>query len=109
MAFTFMYSGICKSYFPVQKLVAIGQTGVNGLPLWFVRFIGITEILGAVGLILPWLLSIYPILTLISAICLAFIMPFAGAIHYKLKETKNVITNVIVFVICLTIAYFRMR
>lgn len=109
MAFTFMYSGICKSYFSIQKLVAMGQTGVNGLPLWFVRFIGITEILGAVGLILPWLLSIYPILTPISAICLAFIMPFAAVIHYKLKEIKNVMTNVVAFAICLTIAYFRMR
>lgn len=115
IAFTFLYSGICKSYFTVQKLVAMGQTGVNGLPLWFVRFIGITEILGAVGLILPWLLSIYPILTPISAICLAFIMPFAAVIHYRLavfpnkfKEMKNIMTNVLVFIICIVIAYFRM-
>ena len=54
VAFVFMYSGINKTIFSEQKLVASGQTGVEGLPLPLIRFIGISEMLGAAGIIIPW-------------------------------------------------------
>ena len=107
IAFAFLYSGVCKSYFPLSKLVAMGQTGVDGLPIWFVRFIGVSEILGAIGIIIPWWLSIYPVLTPLSSICFAFIMPFAAVIHYKRREPKNVLTNVVFFILCAFVAVAR--
>lgn len=107
-AFIFMFSGINKSIYSEKTLVSKGQTGVEGLPLTLIRFIGITEILGAVGLVLPFLLNIYPNLTSISAICLGLIMIPAGIIHYKRKEYKNVIVNIVILIGCLAIAYFRM-
>ncbi|MBX9851244.1 MAG: DoxX family protein [Cytophagaceae bacterium] len=106
-AFIFLYSGICKSYFSEQKLVSKGQTGVEGLPIYFIRFIGLAEIFGALGLILPCLFSIYPVLTPIAALSLALIMPFAAKIHYKRKEYKNTLLNCIIFILCLLIAYGR--
>lgn len=106
-AFVFMFSGINKSIYSEKALVSKGQTGVEGLPLTLIRFIGISEILGAVGLILPMLLNIYPNLTSISAICLGLIMIPAGIIHYKRKEFKNVIVNIVILVVCIVIAYFR--
>ncbi len=106
-AFIFMFSGINKSIYSEKTLVAKGQTGVEGLPLMLIRFIGITEILGAIGLMLPMLLNIYPNLTSISSICLGLIMIPAGIIHYKRKEFKNVIVNIVILLVCLTIAYFR--
>jgi uncharacterized membrane protein YphA (DoxX/SURF4 family) len=109
IALAFCYSGLCKSYFSEQKLVAMGQTGVEGLPLVFTRFIGVSEIIGALGLILPHWINVYPILTPIAAFCLAFIMPFAAVIHYKRNEYRNVITNVIIFGVCLFIAWGRLR
>ena len=109
MSATFMYSGINKSIFSIKKLVdEIGQTGVEGLSPSFVRFIGISEILCAVGLILPWWLKIFPILTPITAIIFALIMIPAARIHYKRKETRNVATNAILFSICLFTAYGRL-
>lgn len=107
IAFTFLYSGVFKSIFSEEKLVSLGQTGVEGLPTYFIRFIGISEILGATGLILPCLLSIYSVLTPISAFCLAFIMPFAARIHYRRKEYKSVLLNCMIFLLCLFIAYGR--
>ncbi len=107
VAFIFMFSGINKSIFSEQKLVSSGQTGVEGLPLPLIRFIGISEILGAIGVILPYFLSIYPILTPVSAICFAAIMVFAAWIHYQRKEYKNVFLNVALFIICLLIANYR--
>jgi uncharacterized membrane protein YphA (DoxX/SURF4 family) len=109
MSVIFMYSGINKSLFSIKKLVyEKGQTGVENLPVSFVRFIGISEILGAIALILPWLLNILPFLTGISAIILAFIMVPASVIHYKRKEYKNVGTNIIIFCICIFIGYGRL-
>lgn len=107
-ALIFMYSGINKSIFSEQKLVAKGQTGVEGLPLPLIRFIGISEIFGAVGLIVPWWTNILPVLTPIAAICFAVMMILAARIHYKRKEYKNVLTNGMIFLTCLFIAYGRL-
>ena len=107
-AATFMYSGINKSIFSIRKLVyEKGQTGVENLSIPVVRFIGISEILGAIGLILPCWLNILPGLTSVSALLLSIIMIPAAVIHYKRKEPKNVMTNVILFGICVFIAYGR--
>jgi uncharacterized membrane protein YphA (DoxX/SURF4 family) len=116
IAATFLYSGINKSFFPKQQLIAKGQTGVTELSLPVIRFIGITEILGSIGIILPYLLNIYPGLTAIASVCLGVIMIPAGIIHYKLgktqnrqKENKDALFNMIVLVICLIIAYYRAK
>ncbi len=107
IAFIFMYSGINKSIVSEQKLVAKGQTGVEGLPLPLIRFIGISEIFGAIGIILPTLLHILPILAIISAICFAVIMVPAALIHYNRRENKNVLLNCTIFLVCVFIAYGR--
>jgi len=102
-----LYSGIHKSIYSKQRLVAIGQTGVEGLPIGLIRFIGAAEILGVVGIIVPSLLDILPALTSISAICFAIIMIPAAIIHYKRNEPRNVLTNCILFSLCVVIAYGR--
>jgi len=107
MAILFMNSGISKSTLGIPALMAKGQTGVEKLPIPFIRFIGISEIFGAIGLILPMLLHVAPKLTVISAICLGFIMIPASVIHYLRTEYKTVIGNCVVLVICLFIAYGR--
>ncbi len=108
MSFIFMYSGINKSIFSIRKLVdEKGQTGIEDLSLLLVRCIGISEIVGAIGLTFPWMLQIMPILTPIAAILLSSIMIPAAIIHYKRKEPKNIITNVIIFFSCLFIGYGR--
>lgn len=82
--------------------------GVEGLSNGFIKFIGVSEILGSIGAILPQLLDIYPILTPISLFCLASIMIPAGVIHYRRNELKNVALNTIIFIVCLSVAYFRL-
>ena len=107
VAVVFLYSGIQKSIYSEQKLVAAGQTGVEGLPIALIRFIGISEILGTLGIILPLLLHVLPVLTSIAATCFAVIMIPAAIIHYRRHEFKNVLTNCILFLICVFIAYGR--
>jgi len=108
LAITFGYSGLCKSILSEATLVyKKGQTGVEGLPMPFIRFIGISEIAGAVGIILPWWLGIARVLTPVTAVCFAVIMISAAPIHYKRKEPKNVTINLITLVISIFTAYGR--
>ena len=108
IAFTFLYSGIHKSIFSEPILVARGQTGVEGLPLGLIRFIGLSEIAGAVGIILPGWLNVLPLLTVVAALCFALIMVLAARIHYRRREFTSVLLNTMLFFICLFIAYGRL-
>jgi len=74
VALIFLYSGINKSIYSAQRLVAAGQTGVAGLPSAEIKFIGIIEVLGSFGLIIPQLLHILPRITSITAIGFAVTM-----------------------------------
>ncbi len=107
MAFVFIFSGINKAYFDEQTLVRKGQTGVEGLPQWLIKLIGIAEILGAIGLILPMLLNKYILLTPLAALCLGLIMIPAAFIHYRRNEVQTVGINLIILIICGIIAFYR--
>src|SRR5687768_718866 len=69
LALVFLFSGGVKLVTPLEELTA--QTP---LPGWFVRFIGVAEVLGAIGLILPGLLRVRPGLTPLAAAGLVIIM-----------------------------------
>ncbi|MGF9976960.1 DoxX family protein [Viridibacillus arvi] len=69
--------------------------------------IGIVEILGAIGLVLPWALDIAPILTPIAAVGLALTMIVAAILHAKLKENKAVVVNIIILVLISLVAIGR--
>jgi hypothetical protein len=51
-----------------------------------VKLLGLAEVLGGIGLIVPWLTGILPVLTPIAAICLAIIMGGGVKTHLDLKE-----------------------
>src|SRR6266446_3268902 len=69
LAAVFLLSGGTKLVLPIEKL-----SGPVALPAWFLRFIGVAEVLGAVGLILPGLLRIRPGLKPLAAAGLVIIM-----------------------------------
>ena len=72
-----------------------------------IKVAGLLEVLGVFGLIFPALLNIYPVLSAISALCLGLTMIVAGWINYKLK--LSIIPNIVIFVICILIAYWELR
>jgi putative oxidoreductase len=69
----------------------------------FVRFVGISELVGGLGLILPLLTGILPWLTLLAAIGLALIQLLAIFTEHLPKKEYNVIP---INVILITIAVF---
>jgi DoxX-like family len=69
LAALFLFAGAMKLISPAEMLAE-----QSPLPVLFVRFIGLAEVLGALGLILPAALRIKPRLTILAAIELAHVM-----------------------------------
>lgn len=107
LALLFAYSGWMKSTRSASQLVAIGQTGMENLTTPLIRFIGISELVGVVGLLVPWYTQIIPILTPVAALCLGLIMIPAGIIHYQRNEKRTVGVNAAILLLCLFVTYGR--
>jgi len=73
----------------------------------YVAFIGISEVLGGIGLIVPFATGIAPVLTSIAAIALAFIMILAAVFHTKRKEYQGLVMNIILLALAVFIAIGR--
>lgn len=69
-----------------DALLASGMSWVEDFPLGAVRLIGVAELLGAAGVILPLLLNILPILSPIAAVALTVLMLGAIAVHVRRRE-----------------------
>jgi uncharacterized membrane protein YphA (DoxX/SURF4 family) len=107
LAGMFAMAGVMKSTQPVDKLLKSGVSWVDRFPLANVRLIGISEFLGAVGLVLPWLLNILPVLTPVAASGLAIVQLLAIFHHAKHKEGKAIVFNIVLFALAAFVAYGR--
>lgn len=107
LALAFATSGTLKGTQSKPRMIATGQTGVQGYSLPFIRFIAICELFGVAGLILPTALGIFPALTPLAAIGLAIIMIGAAHAHWVLREPRNVAVNATLFALCIFVAWGR--
>ena len=83
LALAFLGTGGLKLARPKE---ALGLPWVEDFSARSVKLIGLAEVLGAVGLIVPRLTGIAPVLTPIAALCLLAIMIGAIATHLRRKE-----------------------
>lgn len=81
LCIAFLTTGGMKLVMPMEALVAL-MTWPEKMPEAFVRLIGLAELLGALGLVLPMLTGIRPILTSYAAFGLMALM--IGALGYHL-------------------------
>jgi uncharacterized membrane protein len=102
----FVLAGILKSTQPTEKLRP-NLPWVDDFSLGTVRLIGIAELLGGLGLILPAAFGIAPILTPIAATGLAVIMVLAAITHTRRKEPSGVVINAVLFVLLALVAWGR--
>lgn len=102
VAIVFLGAGLMKTCTSRQKI----QQKIPS-PLWSIRLIGSFEMLGAIGLIFPLLLNVYPFLTAIAGICLSMVMLGATILHIGKKEHEVLPLVVMLLILCSTISICR--
>ncbi|GIV27175.1 MAG TPA: DoxX family protein [Bacteroidia bacterium] len=108
LAAIFLMAGIMKSTTPINEL-SQKLNWVSEDTKFLVRFIGISELLGAIGLILPSLLRIKPILTPLAALGFLIIMISAIIFHIVRGEYNVLPINFLFGAIALFIAWGRYK
>ncbi|HLR92974.1 MAG TPA: DoxX family protein [Jiangellaceae bacterium] len=101
--------GISKTFVPKEKLAATTGGGwTAGASVGFVKTLGVLELLAAVGLILPAVVDIAPVLVPITAICWVVLMIGAMITHGRLGEVKFVMVNLFYLALAAYIAWGRL-
>jgi len=104
LAILFLFSGGMKFVMSVEEM-----TKQIPMPGWFLHFIGVCEVLGALGLILPWLTGIRPGLTLLAAAGLVIIMIGATVVTLMTGDIAVALMPLVVGILCAFVAYGRWR
>jgi hypothetical protein len=109
LALLFLFAGGTKLVLPIEVLTAMGSPNQIYLPELLIRFIGVCEVLGAIGLILPGLLRVRPGLTLLAAAGLVIIMIGATALTFVADGVGLSLVPFVVGLLAAFVAYGRWR
>lgn len=85
-----LLGGITKTFVPKDKLAAAHSGGewIRNAGAGFVKTLGILELLAAVGLILPAVLDIAPVMVAVTAVCWIVLMVGAMITHGRLGQYR---------------------
>jgi putative oxidoreductase len=108
LAGMFIMSGFMKVAQPIEQLSQM-LPWASEVSSALVRFIGISELLGGIGLILPALLRIKPQLTAWAALGLVGVMIFAAIFHASRGEFSAIGMNVVLALIAAFVAWGRFK
>ncbi len=108
LALAFLLAGLMKLTQPMDVLTA-SMGWPAALPAPLVRFIGLAELLGAIGLILPALTRIRPGLVPLAAAGLTLIMLLATLFHVSRGEGAMTPVNLVLGAMAAFVAYGRGR
>lgn len=109
LAVTFLFAGGTKLVLPIEVMRSMGSPNQVILPGLLLRFIGVCEVLGALGLILPGLLRRRQELTPLAAAGLPIIMIGAVILTIIGDGIVMALSPFIVGVLCLFVAYGRWK
>ena len=104
LAALFLFAGGIKLVLPLEALA-----GPIALPGLFLRFIGVAEVAGALGLVLPSLLRIQPRLTPVAAAGLVIIMTGATVLTGVAGPAATAVMPALVGALAVFVAYGRAR
>jgi len=103
LAALFVFSGSMKLVLPIEEMTK----QMPSLPGWFLRFIGVAELLGGLGLVLPGLFRVATSLTALAATGLVVIMIGATVISAMIGPVVMALLPLVVGVLAAFVAYGR--
>lgn len=107
LAVVFLGSGLAKITRPKDALAASNMGFVEDFSPGTIKAIGVAEVLAAIGLILPGITGIAPILVPLAASGLVLLMIGAIITHVRRKELPMVIGNVVLLILAAIEAWGR--
>jgi hypothetical protein len=100
--------GISKTFVPKAKLAAAhGGEWTAGASAGFVKTLGVLELLAAVGLILPAMVDVAPVMVPVTAVCWVLLMIGAMITHGRLGQFKLAMLNLGYLALAAFIAWGR--
>ena len=102
LALLFLFAGGMKLIMPIEEM-----TKQMPMPGFFLRFIGLCEVFGGIGVIVPWLLRIRPGLTPLAAVGLVIIMIGATVVTLMTGEVAMALFPLVVGVLAAFVGYGR--
>lgn len=105
LAAAFAAHGVLFLAPPPELLVEMNKM----LPTWFRLFLGVAEVLAAVGLILPGLTRIVPRLVALAAVGIMLVMVSATVLHIARGEISSAVTTAVLLVLATFVAYMRWK
>ena len=108
LALVFGGGGVVKATRDRKQLFDGGITWVEDFPAWAVKAIGILETSAAVGLVLPSVTGIAPVLTPVAAVGIAVLMAGAGVVHVRRDEIAFIGVIAVLFVAAAFVAWGRL-
>ena len=107
VAAIFLITGMTKLTQPRAEMAAGPMSWAADVTDERFRTIGLLEVLGAIGLILPGVLDIAPVLTPLAAVGLALTMVVAIAVHLRYGEANRLLVPIVLLALCVFVAIER--
>jgi hypothetical protein len=108
LAVVALAGGFTKTFIPKEKLEQNeGAAWTRSFSPSFVRTLGILELAAAVGLILPAVVDVAPVMVPVTASCWIALMIGAMITHGRLGQLKLVMVNVVYLALAVFIAFGR--
>lgn len=108
LAVVLIWAAAMKLFQPVEKLAAMWPW-TGQVPVALVKFTGLVDLAGALGLVLPSLLRTQSKLTYIAAMGIILLMIIAGVFHIVRGEASQTGVNIFIAIVAAFIVYSYTR
>jgi hypothetical protein len=107
LAAAFLGAGVMKLVRSKEQLAASGMAWTEDFSAGMVKLIGLLELLAAVGLVLPAVLDVVPVLVPVAALGLVLMMAGAAVVHVRRKELSTMAPSVVLLVLAAVVVWGR--
>jgi uncharacterized membrane protein YphA (DoxX/SURF4 family) len=108
LAAIFAASGLSKQLVSKDKLVQSGQGWAQDFSPTSIRLIGVAEVLGSVGVILPAVVHVGAVLVPLAAIGLGLVMVGAAVVNARRKDVALIGVNLVLLALAIFVAWGRL-
>ena len=108
LALVFVLAGGSKAFSPIGEL-AMQIPWVSDTPVWVVRLAGYSELVGAVGVVLPSVTRVRPELSWMAAGGLGLVMLMAAGFHLMRGEPQAIVVNVGLLIVSAAVLHGRRK